>query len=149
MKYRHTFRVRAGLADVADFHARATSLGAITPPVIPMRLNHAPERLANGDQMDFTMGIGPLSVRWVARVEDVSPSGFRDRQIQGPFEQWSHHHSFLSSGEGTTEIVDEVTAQLRRQPLWGSVGLAMWLGLPLLFAYRGWKTRRLLEGSVR
>jgi ligand-binding SRPBCC domain-containing protein len=96
MKYRHTFRVRADLADVADFHTRATSLGAITPPVIPMRLNHAPECLANGDQMDFTMGIGPLSVRWVARVEDVSPSGFRDRQLQGPFEQWSHHHSFLS-----------------------------------------------------
>jgi hypothetical protein len=28
---------------------------------------------------------------------------------------------------------------------WGVIGLAMWLGLPFLFAFRAWKTRRLLE----
>jgi hypothetical protein len=50
--------------------------------------------------------------------------------------------------EGTTEVVDEVEAKLKRHPLWGPVGLAMWLGLPLLFAYRGWKTRRLLEEAA-
>ena len=39
-------------------------------------------------------------------------------------------------------------ASLKPHPVWGLVGLAMWLGLPLLFAFRGWKTRRLLEGET-
>ncbi len=148
MRYHHTFRVRAPQAAVADFHSRASSLGAITPPLIPMRLRHAPERLAEGDEMAFTMWLGPLAVPWMARVEDVSPEGFRDRQLRGPFEQWSHRHSFRALDRATTEVVDEVTARLKRHPLWGPVGLAMWLGLPLLFAFRGWKTRRLLEDSA-
>jgi hypothetical protein len=32
MKYRHTFQVKAPLAEVAGFHTAATSLKAITPP---------------------------------------------------------------------------------------------------------------------
>ncbi len=146
MRYRHTFRVRAPVADVADFHTRATSLSAITPPLIPMRLHYAPERMRDGDEMVFTMWMGPLPVRWVARVDEVSPWGFVDRQVSGPFASWSHRHTFVKVNGDTTEVVDGVAARLKRHVLWGLVGLGMWLGLPLLFAYRGWKTRRLLEG---
>jgi ligand-binding SRPBCC domain-containing protein len=147
MKYRHTFRVQAPLAQVADFHKQASSLHAITPPLIPMQLHHAPERLGEGDEMAFTMWLGPLPVRWVARVEDVSPAGFLDRQVSGPFETWAHRHTFLPVDKNTTEVVDEVTTQPRRHLLWGLVGLGMRLGLPMLFAYRGRKTRELLEGE--
>ena len=133
------------MADVLEFHGRASSLGAITPPVIPVRLNHAPDRLGPGDEMDFTMWMGPLPVRWVARVESVSSDGFVDHQVEGPFEFWSHRHTFDPLDEGTTEVIDTVEAKLKRHPVWGPVGLAMWLGLPFLFAYRGWKTKRLIE----
>jgi len=148
MKYGHTFRVRALLADVAGFHTSASSLKAITPPLIPMHLHHAPQRMGDGDEMAFTMWLGPLPVRWVARVEDVSPAGFLDRQVRGPFEAWAHRHTFVQVEEGTTEVSDEVAARLKPHAVWGWVGLAMWLGLPLLFAYRGWRTRRLLEGDA-
>jgi ligand-binding SRPBCC domain-containing protein len=147
MKYRHTFRVAAPLPDVVEFHTQATSLKAITPPLMPMQLHHAPERMGEGDEMAFTMWLGPLPVRWEARVEDVSADGFLDRQVSGPFAAWAHRHSFVAIDEGWTEVVDEVTAQFQRHPLWGLVGLGMWLGLPLLFAFRGWKTRRLLVGA--
>lgn len=146
MKYQHTFRVRAPLADVARFHASAAGLKAITPPLIPMQLHQAPQRIGDGDEMDFTMWMGPLPVRWVARVEDVSPTGFLDRQVRGPFESWAHRHSFVAVRESTTEVVDEVEARLKPHILWGAVGLAMWIGLPLLFGFRAWKTRRLVEG---
>jgi len=145
--YRHTFRVRARRAEVAAFHAAASSLGAITPPLIPMQLHRAPERLGAGDEMAFTLWLGPLPVRWLARVEEMSPEGFVDRQLEGPFAAWSHRHRFLAVDEATTEVVDEIEARFRPHVLWGAVGLAMWLGLPLLFTYRGWKTRRLLEGA--
>lgn len=147
MQYRHTFQVRAPLARVADFHRAASSLKAITPPVIPMQLHHAPAAMGSGDEVAFTMWMGPLPVRWEARVEDVSPTGFLDRQLRGPFASWTHRHRFVAVDEATTEVMDEVEAQLRPHLLWGAVSLAMWVGLPLLFAYRARKTRRLLEGG--
>lgn len=148
MNYRHTFRLRAPLADVARFHTSASSLKAITPPFMPMQLHHAPPQMGDGDEMDFTMWLGPLPVRWVARVEDVSPAGFLDRQIRGPFASWVHRHRFVAVDETTTDVIDEVEARLKPHLLWGAVGLAMSLGLPLLFGYRGWKSRRLLEGAA-
>jgi ligand-binding SRPBCC domain-containing protein len=147
MKFRRTFCVRAPRDAVVDFYTRATSLGAITLPLVPMRLHRAPERMAEGDEMDFTMWLGPVPVRWVARVRDVSDGGFVDYQVRGPFASWSHYHRFVAVDEATTQVVDEIEARLRRHPLWTLIGLGMWLGLPLLFAYRGWKTRRLLEAS--
>jgi len=145
MRYQHRFRVRAPIAAVADFHSRADSMVAITPPLVPIQMEHTPARLSGGDEMAFTMWVGPLPVRWRARIDQTSPAGFSDRQLQGPFRHWLHHHTFVPLDEQTTEVVDQVEAGLRPHPLWGPLGLAMWLGLPLLFAYRGWKTRRLLE----
>jgi ligand-binding SRPBCC domain-containing protein len=144
--YRHAFLVRAPRAEVAAFHAAAASLGAITPPLMPMQLHHAPERLDAGDEMRFTLWLGPLPVRWLACLEEATPEGFVDRQVEGPFAAWTHRHRFVAVDEATTEVVDEIEARFKRHVVWGVVGLAMWLGLPLLFAYRGWKTRRLLEG---
>jgi ligand-binding SRPBCC domain-containing protein len=148
MRYRHTLRVQAPLADVAGFHTSASNLKAITPPLIPMKLHHAPEQMGDGDEMDFTMWLGPLPVRWVARLEDVSPTGFLDRQMRGPFASWTHRHSFVAVDEGTTEMIDEVEARLKPHILWGAVGLVMWLGLPPLFGFRARKTRQLVEGDA-
>lgn len=145
MRFQHRFRVRAPLAAVADFHSQAQSIAAITPPFVPLQMQHAPPRLGEGDKVAFTMWLGPLPVRWRALVQEVSPAGFSDRQLDGPFREWVHHHSFVAVDDHTTEVVDRVEAGLRRHALWGPVGLVMWLGLPLLFTYRGWKTRRLLE----
>jgi ligand-binding SRPBCC domain-containing protein len=146
MRFRHTFQVRASVSKVAGFHTAAANMKAITPPLIPMRLHRAPSRLAEGDEMSFTMWLGAIPVRWVARFEDVTATGFVDRQQEGPFRSWQHRHSFIQVGQELTEVVDEVEARLRPHLLWGAAGLAMWLGLPALFAYRSWKTRHLLEG---
>jgi ligand-binding SRPBCC domain-containing protein len=145
MIYHHRFRVQASPARVAEFHSRAASMPAITPPPIIVRLHHAPVVLANGDEMDFTMWLGPLPVRWLARIEAVSPAGFTDRQLDGPFTEWVHQHTFVAVDEHTTDVKDEVTLRLRPHPLWGPIGLGMHLGLPLLFAFRAWKTKRILQ----
>jgi ligand-binding SRPBCC domain-containing protein len=178
-KYRHHFQVPAPLKAVADFHARSDSMGAITPPPIIVRVHHAPPLLSEGAEMDFTLGFGPFSLRWVARIEDVvRPEGssgkqevvqaegftpardslqalneaeeivtasFADRQLRGPFDHWLHRHTFIALDETTTMVMDEIELKFRRHPLWGLVGLGMWLSLPLLFAYRAWKTRQLLD----
>ena len=145
MKYRHVFRVRAPLAAVADFHRRANSMAAITPPIIPVQMEQALQRLDAGDQMAFTMWLGPLPVKWRAYIGQLSSVGFRDHQLEGPFRYWIHRHTFAQVDENTTEVIDEVQAGLRWHALWAPVGLSMWLGLPLLFAFRSWKTRLLLD----
>ncbi len=98
--------------------------------------------------MAFTLWLGPLPVKWSARIEAVSPSGFSDRQLEGPFGHWLHRHCFTALDERTTEVTDEIELKLKPHPLWGPVGFFMILSLPLLFAFRGWKTRRLLENRT-
>ncbi len=147
MRYRHRFRVAATQAAVAAFHAQSASLGAITPPPVIVRVHAAPAVQRSGDQMDFTLWLGVLPTHWVARIENASEAGFIDRQLQGPFREWVHRHTFRPVGGDMTEVRDEVNASLRRHVLWGPVGLALWVGNPVLFAYRAWKTRRILAGN--
>jgi ligand-binding SRPBCC domain-containing protein len=149
MKYQHRFRVRAPVSTVADFHQKTESMAAITPPFVPLQVEHAPARPEGGDQMAFTMWLGPIPVRWHTYFSQVSDTGFTDTQLEGPFRYWVHRHTFLPIDEQTAEVVDDVHAALRWNIFWGSVGLMMWLGLPILFAYRAWKTRRLLEDRGR
>ena len=148
MMYRHRFRVRAHLAAVASFHSRADSMAAITPPIIPVRMEEMPPHLTEGSEMAFTMWLGPLPVKWRATISQLSSTGFTDHQIAGPFRYWIHQHTFVDVNERETEVIDEVQAGLKWNVVWAPVGLAMWLGLPLLFAYRGWKMRRMLESAT-
>ena len=149
LRYRHSFEVSAPLAQVVAFHARSDSMAAITPPGIVVEVHQAPPVLAEGDEMRFTLRLaGLLPIPWVARISDVGESGFVDTQMEGPFSLWRHEHRFASSGPGRTRIDDQVQARLRRHWLWAPVGLAMWLGMPLLFAYRALITRRILRNRT-
>jgi len=149
LRYHHRFIVHAPLADVAEFHSQSASMGAITPPPIIVRVHAAPATLGEGDRMEFTMWLGPLPVRWLAQIEQVTPTSFVDRQLRGPFAAWAHKHTFEPIDAERTAVLDEVNATLHTNWFWKLVGVGMWLGLPILFAYRGWKTRRVLEQSRR
>ena len=155
MRFERSFSVEAPLDEVAAFHGSAASLKAITPPMVPMRLLEIPETLAPGQEMSFKMWLGPVPVVWRAGLEALGDAesasgevaGFVDRQLQGPFESWVHTHRFVAEGPGRTRVEDRIEARVRKHLLWGPLAYKMWLGLPVLFAYRRWKTRRLLERS--
>ncbi len=122
-------------------------MAAITPPPMVVRIHSAPAQLRAGDQMDFTLWAGPLPVRWIAGIEDVGPNGFTDRQVQGPFGSWAHRHRFERIDDDTTDVVDCVEASHSARPFWNLVSRLMWLGMPLLFAFRARRTRQLLEAQ--
>lgn len=145
MRYQHTFDVQAALEDVSQFHRRSTSLGTITPPLLQLQMDSAPDILQDDDVMNFTLGLGPLTVAWKARIENQSLYGFTDVQLEGPFKRWSHQHTFVPLGDDATRVLDEIEFALRPHPLWWLIGAVMALGLPLMFRYRAWKTRRILE----
>ena len=145
MKFEHRFRVRAPVEKVAEFHSSSASMAAITPPPMIVVVHSAPRTLNNGDRMEFTLWAGPVPIRWIASIEDASPSGFTDRQVRGPFAAWTHRHSFERVDDRTTDVVDRVEATAQKHPMWGLIGRLMWAGMPILFAFRGRRTRALLE----
>jgi ligand-binding SRPBCC domain-containing protein len=144
MKYTHTFTVKKPRQHVADFHTSAEALKAVTPPPVIVQLHEAPPVLKDGDEMEFTLWMGPLPVRWRARIEQTS-AGFIDRLVKGPFRSWAHHHQFFAEGGQATRVLDEIEFELRPELGWRLFGWLMALNLPVLFAFRGWKTRRMLE----
>lgn len=148
MQYKHSFIVQAPLEKVAEFHRASASMAAITPPPIIVRLHQTPELLDEGDEMRFTLWLGPLALGWLAKIEAVSETGFTDRQIEGPFHHWEHRHNFEALTADRTLVVDQVSASLKPHWFWGLVGRLMWWNLPILFAYRGWKTQRLLQSRT-
>jgi len=148
MRYTHRFLIQASLETVVDFHRSASSLESITPPFFFMRDLEAPDPLEEGSPLSFTLWLGPLPVYWHARIENSNPSGFDDVMVSGPFERWVHTHSFEADSPSSCWVLDQVEFRLRRHPYWYPLGLMMALGLPILFAYRGWKTKSLLERSI-
>jgi ligand-binding SRPBCC domain-containing protein len=148
-KFNHRFKVKAPLSEVAEFHQKSASMVAVTPPPIRVQMHQSPETLTNGSEMAFTLRLGPLPVRWQARIENLSGSGFTDRQLKGPFMEWVHEHTFVWVDDDTTEVRDQISIQLRPHLVWWLVGLCLYSGLPVLFKYRAWKTRRLLERGSR
>lgn len=147
MRFEHRFRVKASVAEVAKFHRQSASMGAITPPPMIVRVHAAPAELQSGDLMDFTLWAGPVPIRWVACIEDASERGFTDRQLRGPFGSWAHRHAFEPVDDRTTDVVDRIEASYSKHPVWAVAGRLMWVGMPLLFAFRARRTRAILEAA--
>lgn len=145
MKFMHRFTVRAPLQRVAEFHQSADSMAAITPPPIFVQMHESPAQLFDGAEMEFTLWMLFVPIRWRARMEQVSQTGFWDRQLSGPYGSWVHRHTFVALDAEQTEVLDEIHATLPEGVLPKLRALGMWLGMPILFTYRAWRTRRILE----
>lgn len=146
MKYAHRFQIQAPLKEVAEFHLRPGNMAAITPPPVIVQMHKAPGRaMQEGDEMEFTLWVLFLPIRWRARIENVTPTGFRDRQLRGPFAEWRHKRTFVPISVQVTEVLDEIEAEPGRGLFGKLISMGMWLNLPVLFAYRAWRTRSLLH----
>jgi len=139
MKYTHRFTVNAPLSAVAAFHHDSRALRQLTPPPMWAQF-HQVDPLGEGSVADFTMWMGPLPVRWTAVHSEVSPTGFTDTQQQGPFKSWQHRHTFRKLNPWSTEVIDEIESEPGNL-----ISRFMGLTLPILFAYRGWRTRHALR----
>ena len=129
MRYSHSFSVAAPLDDEVRFHRESASMAKITPPPILVRMHSVPDELGDGDEMSFTLWMGPIPLRWTARIEQVVATGFIDRQVQGPFGKWIHRHIFIPDGDSSTTVIDVVEAELHHDPFWRMAGIGMWLGI--------------------
>jgi ligand-binding SRPBCC domain-containing protein len=145
--FSHRFEVKAPIEAVAEFHQDSRALKLLTPPPLFVTFNKV-EPLAEGSVADFNMWMGPLPIHWVATHSDVDRlRGFTDTQTTGPFEKWTHRHSFESIDADKTAVLDQVQAKPSNHLFWGVISRFMWLTLPVLFAYRAWQTKKAIEKS--
>jgi ligand-binding SRPBCC domain-containing protein len=143
-EFTHRCQVAAPLSEVAAFHRDVRALKILTPLPLWVQIHHI-EPLVENSLVRFTIWAGPIPLRWEAIHTKVSDQGFTDTQTRGPYQSWSHFHHFEIIDAHTTAIVDEIHASYGQGLFWGLITRLMWVGLPLLFTYRGWRTRKALE----
>jgi len=74
-----------------------------------MRIEKPAAGLRDGDRVTFSVGVGPIRMRWEARHFDYVPgTQFCDEQIRGPFKVWRHTHRFEAIDAGRTLYEDRV-----------------------------------------
>jgi len=144
-KFLHRFRVAAPLEAVALFHANPLALKTLTPPPFRVQLQEV-EPLAENSRVRFTLWFGPIPIPWEAVHTNVSEKGFTDTQTSGPYQSWVHQHQFVQIEPGLTEVRDEVSATYGSGLFKGLTTRLLWVGMPVLFAYRARKTTRSIEG---
>ncbi len=124
---------------VFGYHASPGALRRLIPPWADVRVVQEPASLRDGSRAVISVGLGPIRKTWVAEHFDfVESRQFCDRQIEGPFQSWTHTHRFADAAGGS-RLEDRIDYR-------PGVGMA-WLGpkirgeLARGFAFRHTRTR--------
>jgi ligand-binding SRPBCC domain-containing protein len=144
---RTSIRLPKPIHDVFAFFADADNLGRITPPELRFHIRTPrPIAIGAGTIIDYTIGLYGLPLRWRTRITEWDPPHrFADDQVQGPYAEWHHTHSFRADGAGATVMDDEVRYRL---PFGAAGDLAhplVRLQLRRIFTYRQRTIWKLLE----
>ncbi len=108
------------LEEVFAWHSRQGAFDRLTPPWQEIQVLRKQGSIQNGDEVEFSVAMGPLKTRWLARHEDYSLNKtFTDVQIHGPFKSWKHQHRFESISKTESKLIDHIEYEL---PLGGLVG---------------------------
>ena len=138
--------IDASVDAMLRFHESPTALSKLTPPPIIMRIRRDDRKSIREGEIAFTLWLGPLPIRWLARHEPgPTAHSFADTQVEGPMAHWRHEHIFTPVADGV-QLTDRITLA-HKSGLRGWLTRLMFDGLPLrlLFAYRHLRTRRALK----
>ena len=131
--------VPASAAALFDWHARPAAFARLAPPWERVKVASVVGAFGDGQRVTLRASlVGPVSKDWVAELFEVEPGRqFRDRQLRGPFAEWTHTHRFVPDGPDTSVLDD--TADYRLP--FGGVGRLLGGGLvrgklAAMFAYR-------------
>ena len=135
-------RVDAPADAVFRWHARPGAFERLAPPWLPVTLERT-EGIEDGQRAVIRLGVGPAHMKWIAEhFGYIEGRQFCDRQVDGPFAQWTHTHRFEPDGPGASTLTDAIAYEL---PL-GDLGERFGSGsareaLQRQFAYRHRITR--------
>ena len=146
--YETTTRIRASVQALFDFHQDPANLHRIQPPGVRVVAVVLPAEWRVGACVSVRVRIlGLVPQAWEVRLEEVCPpTRLVDVAVRGPYPVWRHVHAFREDGPGHSTLTDRV----EYQPPWGRFGRLLDRvffrpQLAVMFAWRQWRTRRLLE----
>lgn len=111
LTFTRTCEINAPVEALRDWHFRPGAFARLNPPWEKARVISPAEPLTNGARAIIEVGIGPLRKRWIAEHE-ITPTGFIDRQIEGPFAFWEHDHRFEPITPTTSLLTDSIRYRL-------------------------------------
>ena len=107
-------KIPVSASQLYKWHANGGAFRRLTPPsdnvdVVSWeggsKTSHLPTKLQWGDiskgaKIKIALRQGPFTMHWNAEhIDCKEDSHFIDRQINGPFAQWEHHHRFIPIDE--------------------------------------------------
>jgi ligand-binding SRPBCC domain-containing protein len=95
--------------EVFEFFSKVENLQRITPPWLNFRiLTRLPIEIKQGSLVDYRVKLFGIPIRWKTEIAAWEPPHrFVDRQIEGPYQTWTHTHRFESKSGGTM-MTDQV-----------------------------------------
>ena len=125
-------------ATVFDFFADAANLGRLAPPELSFAiLTPLPIEMNEGAVIEYRMKLHGFAFNWKTRISAWSPPDyFIDEQLEGPYRQWIHRHTFSDGPHGSTVVEDEVRFRLPMAPLGEAVYPMVSKQLERIFLYR-------------
>lgn len=99
---RRTQLIPRPAAEVVPFFEEAGNLELITPPWLRFRITEPPvPPLRRGSLICYRLRLFGVPLRWRTRIERFHPgAGFVDKQLEGPYKEWIHTHSFTPTDAG-------------------------------------------------
>ena len=96
-------------ADVFGWHERPDAILDLIPLRRFVRIERQAGGLLDGGSVMFSVGIGPVRMRWEARHYGyVRGRQFCDEQIRGPFKVWRHTHRVEPIDDGQSLYEDRI-----------------------------------------
>ena len=94
--------VNRSIDEVFSVFENPYNLVKITPPSLNFRVtNPATVEMRQGAEINYTLRVKGLPVKWTTRITDYTPPfHFVDQQFSGPYTLWHHLHTFEQTVDG-------------------------------------------------
>ena len=145
----HRFSLETTLAlsreRVFPVFAAATNLEQITPPELKFRVvTPLPIETREGALITYRLSLHGIPFKWLTRISVWNPPfEFVDEQLEGPYRQWIHRHTFTEAGE-ETRMQDVVDYALPFYPVGEIAAPLVAAQVRRIFSYRTSAIERLL-----
>ncbi len=130
-------RLKADPSAVFAWHERPGAFESLSPPWVDVEVVERTGGILDGGEVLLSIGRAPLNVRWRLMHRDyIRGEQFKDVQISGPFESWTHTHKFTAQSDGGCVLEDTIEFQLPQLPLPWLPGFLIKEELRRMFNYR-------------